>query len=144
SATALPARSPSDRALPVRDRVTWLRLARSEGVGPATFRDLLARYGSAAAALDALPDLARRAGRDRPPRIPTRSQAEDEIAALAKLRGGVLCLCEDEYPAPLAATDDAPPVLTWRGDPGLLAATSLDIVGARNASASGCRLAETL
>src|SRR5690606_40625871 len=88
----------SGRSLADRDRMAWLRLARSEGVGPATFRDLLARYGSAAAALDALPDLARRAGRDRQPRIPTRSQAEDELAALAKLRGGVLCLCEDEYP----------------------------------------------
>ena len=144
SVAAGPDLRPSGRSLADRDRIAWLRLARSEGVGPATFRDLLARYGSAAAALDALPDLARRAGRDRLPRIPTRSQAEDELAALAKLGGGVLCLCEDEYPAPLAAIDDAPPVLTWRGDPGLLAATSLAIVGARNASASGCRLAETL
>jgi DNA processing protein len=126
------------------DRIAWLRLARSEGVGPATFRDLIERYGSADAALDALPALARQAGRDRPPRIPSRGAAESELAAIARLGGGTLALCEPAYPAALAAIPDAPPILTWRGNLGLLASPAIAIVGARNASAGGCRLAETL
>jgi len=126
------------------ERIAWLRLARSESVGPATFRQLIERCGTAAAALDALPDLARRTGRNRPPRVPSRSRAEDEIAAIAKLGGGVLASCEPDYPIALAAIPDAPPVLTWRGDPQLLANPAIAIVGARNASAGGRRLAETL
>jgi DNA processing protein len=126
------------------DRIAWLRLARSEGVGPATFRDLIERFGSAEAALEALPALARQAGRDRPPRIPSRAQAEDELATIARLGGGTLALGEPRYPEALAAIPDAPPLLTFRGDPALLAAPAIAIVGARNASAGGCRLAGTL
>ena len=136
--------TPIPRELSDADRIAWLRLARSEGVGPATFRDLIERYGTAPASLEALPDLARRAGRDRPPRILSRAKAEDELAALAKLGGGLIASCEPAYPEALAAIADAPPVLTWRGDPSLLGQPALAIVGARNASAGGCRLAETL
>jgi DNA processing protein len=136
--------APTPRELSDADRIAWLRLARSEGVGPATFRDLIERYGTATAALEALPELARRAGRDRPPRILSRARAEDELAAVTKLGGGLIAACEPLYPEALAAIPDAPPVLTWRGDPSLLAQISIAIVGARNASAGGCRLAETL
>jgi DNA processing protein len=136
--------APTSQTLSDADRVAWLRLARSEGVGPATFRDLIERFGTAQAALEALPELARRAGRDRPPRIQSRAKAEDELAALARLGGGLIASCEPAYPEPLAAISDAPPVLTWRGDPTLLAQPAIAIVGARNASAGGCRMAETL
>ncbi len=137
-------RAATSSVLSDADRVAWLRLARSEGVGPATFRDLIERFGTAEAALAALPDLARRAGRDRPPRIQSRARAEDELASLAKLGGGIVASCEPAYPEALAAISDAPPILTWRGDPGLLARPAIAIVGARNASAGGCRIAGTL
>lgn len=136
--------APTLRELSDIDRIAWLRLARSEGVGPATFRDLIERYGTATEALEALPELARRAGRDRPPRILSRARAEDELATVAKLGGGLIAACEPAFPEALAAISDAPPVLTWRGDRSLLAHPSIAIVGARNASASGCRLAEML
>jgi len=136
--------TPAPCELSDADRVAWLRLARSDGVGPATFRDLIERFGTAPAALEALPDLARRAGRDRPPLILSRAKAEDELAALSKLGGGLIALCEPAYPEALAAIPDAPPVLTWRGDPSLMTLSAIAVVGARNASAGGCRLAETL
>jgi len=124
-----------------RDR---LRLIRSENVGPVTFRQLLTRFGSAAAALDALPDLARRGGRRGGLRLCSADAAMREMAALAKLGGRHLILGEPEYPAPLAAIADAPPALSVLGHVGMLARVTIGVVGARNASTNGRRLAESL
>lgn len=77
-------------------RLDWLRLIRTEGVGPRTFRRLVNRFGGAAAALEALPDLAGRQGRRITP--PTRSEAEAEIAALARLDGRLIATGESDYP----------------------------------------------
>ena len=126
------------------DPLDRLRLARTEGVGPVAFRRLLARFGTAGAALDALPRLARAVGRSAPPRIPSPDAARREQDRVAELGGHLLFLGEPGYPALLAQLDDAPAVLTVLGDPALLAARAVAIVGSRNASANGQRLAETL
>ncbi|MBA4336077.1 MAG: DNA-protecting protein DprA, partial [Methylobacterium sp.] len=86
-----------------RQRLDWLRLIRSESVGPRTFRSLMNRYGGAAAALEALPDLARQAGRTI--RICPQAEAEREIAALDRLGGRLLALGEGAYPPALQAID---------------------------------------
>jgi DNA processing protein len=103
-----------------------------------TFFALLRRFGSAAAAIHALPLLSR-------PVTPLgRREAEAELAAIERLGGRLLCWGEPLYPALLTAIEDAPPVLTLLGNPGLLASPIVAVVGARNASANGRRLAREL
>ncbi|HUZ12345.1 MAG TPA: DNA-processing protein DprA [Caulobacteraceae bacterium] len=127
-----------------RQRLDWLRLARTENVGPVAFQHLLRRFGSASAALEALPDLARRAGRAQGPTIPSVAQAEAEVAA-GEAQGAVLiAACEPAFPQSLAAIDPPPPVLWTLGDAALLRRRSVAVVGARIASAAGRRLARTL
>jgi DNA processing protein len=130
--------------LSAAERLDRLRLIRSENVGPVTFRQLLARFGTADTALDALPELARRGGGRRRIKLCARGPAEQEMAALEKIGGRMIALGEADYPAPLAALVDAPPVLSVLGHPHLLAQRTVAIVGARNASANGCRFAEKL
>jgi DNA processing protein len=126
------------RDLEPQERLDWLRLSRAEGVGPVTFYALLRRFGSAAAAIDALPLLSR-------PAAPVvRREAEAELAAIERLGGRLLCWGEKLYPAMLAAVEDAPPVLTVLGRPDLLLPPIVAVVGARNASANGRRLAREL
>jgi DNA processing protein len=120
-----------------------LRLARTETVGPITYRRLLARFGSAAAALAALPGLARAGGRDALP-VPSRDEAGREIDRTARLGGAMLFLDAPGYPPLLATLEDAPPVIAVLGDPAVLSARSVAIVGGRNASANGQRFAELL
>ncbi|MQP64837.1 DNA-protecting protein DprA [Niveispirillum sp. SYP-B3756] len=127
-----------------QDRMDWLRLIRTENVGPITFARLLERFGTAAAALAALPDLARKGGRQQPLRIPPKAEIERELAALEKRGARLICKGEAEYPRPLANVDDAPPVLTVLGFPALLARPCVGIVGARNASIVGRKMAEKL
>ncbi|OZA92452.1 MAG: DNA processing protein DprA [Rhizobiales bacterium 39-66-18] len=98
-----------------RQRADWLRLIRTEQVGPRTFRALINQFGGAAAALEALPTLARKGGRLIPPRVPTLAEAEDEIAALARIGGRLVAMGEADYPHPLQEIDDAPPLLCVRG-----------------------------
>src|SRR5438477_3603895 len=137
----------AERALTARDlepqeRLDWLRLSRSEGVGPVTFYALLRRFGSVASALEALPRLSR------PAVAMSRRDAEKELAAVERLGGRLVCWGEPLYPSALAAVDDAPPVLTVLGRaemlPRLLLAPIVAVVGARNASANGRRLAREL
>lgn len=97
-------------ALTDRQRLDWLRLIRSESVGPRTFRALMNRFGGAAAALEALPDLARQSGRTL--RLCTPAEAEREFAALQQQGGRLIALGEAAYPKPLQAIDSAPPC--WR------------------------------
>jgi DNA processing protein len=132
------------RTLTDDERLSWLRLSRSENVGPITFKQLLARFGTAEAALAALPGLARRGGRARPIRLPSIMAAEDEMAEIKAVGARLLALCEADYPAALAAIDDAPPLICVLGDESLLGRPAIAIVGARNASANGQRLARQL
>ncbi|MDP3258514.1 DNA-processing protein DprA [Bosea sp. (in: a-proteobacteria)] len=125
-----------------RQRLDWLRLIRSESVGPRTFRSLMNRYGGAAAALDALPDLARQAGRTI--RICPQSEAEREIAALDRLGGRLLALGEGAYPPALQAIDTAPPLIAVLGRSDVLLRPCVAIVGSRNASAAGLKVTARL
>lgn len=118
------------------ERLSWLRLSRAQNVGPVTFANLIARFGSAAVALDALPAMAKRGGREEM-RIPSEADARREIAALQKLGGHMICSIETGYPQGLAALDAPPPVLFVLGNRDLLDREMVAIVGARNASALG-------
>lgn len=125
------------------DLVDRLRLVRTPGIGPVTFRQLMRRFGSARAALDAVPDLARRGG-GKAPRLCEKAEAEREIARTEKLGARYLALGQGLYPRSLAEMEDAPPLLIVKGNPGLLDRTAVAIVGARNASAAACRFARGL
>ncbi|MFD1331622.1 DNA-processing protein DprA, partial [Methylopila musalis] len=116
-------------------RVAWLRLIRSENVGPRTFRDLVNHFGGAQAALDAVPDLARRGGRAI--RVASVAEAEDELAACERRGARVVALGEPDYPALLASIEGAPPLITIAGAAEALNRPTVGIVGARNASSSG-------
>ena len=120
-----------------------LRLARTEGVGPLTFKRLLARHGSALEALAALPSLAASAGRENFAIHPEQA-ATRELAALHRHGGQLLCLGDPLYPKLLALLPDPPPVLSVHGDVLTLSGRSVALVGARNASANGMRVAEAL
>ena len=125
------------------DRVDRLRLIRSANIGPVTYVQLLARFGSASAALAALPELAARGG-GRAPRIAPLAVVEAEMARVAALGARYLFLGQGLYPPALAATDSAPPALIVRGDLTRLGWPALAIVGARNASAVGRRFARDI
>jgi len=136
--------STAARHLNPDERLDWLRLIRTENVGPLTFHQLLQRFGSAAAALEELPRAAERGGRRRPIAVATRSAAERELAALAKVGGRLIAWGEPEYPTALAALEDAPPLISVKGDVALLERRAVAIVGARNASANGRRFAREI
>ena len=123
-------------------RTAWLRLVRSDNVGPVTFRQLVNRFGSVEASLDALPALMRGAGR--PFRITSQAQAEDEIAALDRLNARVVAMGEADYPEHLTHIPAAPPLLTIAGGQDLDWHRTVAIVGARNASAAGAKMARLL
>jgi DNA processing protein len=127
----------------IEDLVDRLRLLRTPGIGPVTFRQLLRRFGSASAALEAVPELARRGG-GKAPVLRTREEAEREIARVEKLGARYLALGQGLYPRLLAELEDAPPLLIARGRVGLLDRAAVAIVGARNASAAACRFARGL
>lgn len=131
------------RALSDAERRAWLRLARTPNVGPVTFAQLIARFGTAHAALDALPRLVRRGGGDKA-RIPPTDDVNRESDALAKLGGHLLASCEPQFPRGLAAADPAPPIIAVLGHINVLQREIVGIVGARNASALGRKLAGTL
>ncbi len=126
------------------ERLDWLRLIRSENVGPVTFFELMRHFGSAGDALQALPDLARRGGRRGSPRIGSRAAAEREVDALRAVGARFVALGEPGYPRPLAAIADPPPLLSMIGHDHLLNKRIVAIVGARNASASGNRFARRI
>ena len=130
------------RTLTETERLDWLRLYRSERIGPASFFRLIERFGSPGRALEALPELARRGGADGI-RICSRTSAEREIHALERLGGRLIASIEAEFPAALRPLESTP-LLTLRGNPRLLAGPAVAIVGARNASTVGRRIARQL
>lgn len=125
------------------DLLARIRLIRSGSIGPVTYRQLIARFGGAQAALDAIPDLARRGG-GKPPRLFRLDEAERERAKVDKLGARYLVFGEGLYPSLLAQLDDAPPLLIAKGNLNLLDKPAVAIVGARNASAAACRFARSL
>ena len=125
------------------DQFDRLRLIRSPNIGPVTYRQLIERFGTAAAALEALPDLAMRGGGSKSVIVDLRA-VEQEIAAAEKSGARYLFLGDVDYPELLTHLDNAPPALLVRGNVGLLHRAPVAIVGARNASAGACRFARTL
>lgn len=117
----------------------WLRLIRSENVGPVTFHSILRYYGSAAKAVDALPAMAKRTGARRNIKLATKDVAEREWSALLKAGAELIAWGEPSYPLRLMQLDDAPPLLAAKGNPDVTEAPGIAIVGARNSSAIGQR-----
>ncbi len=125
-------------------RLACLRLIRSENVGPVTFRALINHFGGAQAALDALPEVARQGGRKRPVRVCPRDVAEAELDAAAACGSRPLFTIEPGYPALLAQVDVPPPLLYVKGRLELLNWQAIAIVGSRDASAGGRKIARDL
>ncbi len=120
-----------------------LRLIRSENIGPVTYRHLMGRFGSAARALAAIPELAARGG-GRSPRLADAQQIHSEIAAIRKLGARMLFLGDSAYPGLLGELGNAPTLLLWQGRLELIERPMVAMVGARNASAAGCRFGQNL
>src|SRR3984957_19611181 len=135
---------PANVHLTDAERIDWLRLIRSDHVGPLTFRSLLKHFGSARTALERLPDLARRGGADRPGRICSEEDARAELAAGRRLGVHLVAPGEDGYPPRLATLDDAPPLLGVRGVRDVLMRPIIAVVGSRNASGAGLKFAGSL
>lgn len=127
-----------------RQRIAWLRLIRTENVGPATFHDLINRFGSAETALEALPELAASTGIRRLPRIPPAAAAEAEIETARSAGAVLVAICEPDYPSMLKRMDQPPPVVAVKGDAGVFGKLPVAIVGARNASLAGMKMARLL
>ncbi|WP_182087034.1 DNA-processing protein DprA [Aureimonas sp. ME7] len=122
------------------DRRAALRLIRSENVGPATYRSLLSRFGTARAALDALPDLAARGGSKRRISVASAPSIEAELAAAERMGARFIVAGERDYPAILRSTEAAPPVLAVMGDGAILQKPAVAIVGSRSATAAGSKI----
>lgn len=125
-------------------RLSWLRLIRSENVGPATFRDLIAHCGSAADALEMLPELVRRGGAGRPVRIASLAEAERELQAAARMGAAFVGIGEPDYPPYLRQCDNPPPLVAVKGNRDVFRLPPVAIVGARNASLVGIKFARTI
>ncbi len=132
------------RDLSEQEQLNWLRLIRTDSIGPITFYQLIERFGSASDALKALPELAKRGGRKKPLVAPSERDVAKEYKALQKLGGRLVCAADADYPLALTATDDAPPVLSVIGDVSMLNTSCVAIVGARNASLNGRKMASKL
>jgi DNA processing protein len=133
---------PGGRVLDRPERIAWLRLIRTDNIGSQTFRQLLRREGSAAAAIEALPALTRRLGFA--PRIPPAAEAEDELGALETTGARMVADCEPDYPALLRHASGAPPLLSMLGGAELDTQRTIGMVGARNASTAGQKLTRVL
>ncbi|WP_297016077.1 DNA-processing protein DprA [Thalassospira sp.] len=138
----------SDTQHPIRlaqsERLARMRLARSANVGPVTFRKLIERFGSARNAIDALPDIIARTGGKRQIVLATREDTIAEIDQGRACDAKPVIIGDPEYPAMLAAIEDAPPYFYALGRVELLTRPTIGIVGARNASANGCGFARRL
>lgn len=122
-------------------QLDWLQLIRTESVGPATFWSLIARYKTAADALDVLPKRARIAGRGEPLKLADRGLCAEELEKIDAFGGRLLLAGDDDYPEMLASLPDRPPALIVKGDAALFKRRAVAIIGARNASTPGRKLA---
>ncbi len=127
--------------LSATEKLCWLRLSRSENVGPITFNKLLDRFGTAEESLKGLPSLAKRGGNKSFTPFPA-DAAKHEMEQIEKSGAQLIARCEKNYPHYLAEIEDAPPVITVLGNTALLSKPGLGVVGARNASLSGRKIAE--
>lgn len=128
-------------ALSDRQRLNWLRLIRSDNVGPATFRDLINHFGSAETAISQIPELSRRGGSARAIRVASIDEAERELEAAQRIGAQFVGIGEPDYPPALRRIDGAPPLIAAIGDLALATQVAVGMVGARNASVSGAKMA---
>ncbi|MCO5157324.1 MAG: DNA-processing protein DprA [Aquamicrobium sp.] len=136
--------APAGPTLNDRQRLNWLRLIRTENVGPASFRGLINRFGSAEAALAVLPELALAGGARRRSRIPSEAEAEQEMETARRFGARFAAIGEPDYPPMLRCMELPPPLIAVKGDAALFQPPAAAIVGARNASAAGTRMARML
>lgn len=136
---------PAIKPINDNERIDWLRLIRTQNIGPITFYKLLERFGNAADAIRHAPDLAKRAGSKNVLNIVPREIAEKEIHVLAKLGGFMLASCETDYPSHLREIEDAPPIISVKGQRSALNSKRMvAMVGSRNASINGKQFAERI
>ena len=136
-------RTRGTRLLNDQQRLDWLRLIRSDNVGPATFRELVNHFGDPTAALEALPDLSRRGGRKSITVCPL-DKAQDELEQALRWGASLVALREPTYPPWLARADAAPPLVYIKGNTDLLDHPIVAIVGSRNGSAVGQKFTRML
>jgi DNA processing protein len=125
-----------------RQRRDWLRLIRTDSIGPRTFRTLINRYGGAGAALEVLPEISARAGK--PVILADLGEIEREIEAASRMGARFIALGERDYPLSMQAIDSAPPIISLRGNADALNGSCVGIVGSRNASAAGLKFTQNL
>ena len=125
-------------------KISWLQLLRSENVGPATFRDLIMNCGSAQNALEMLPDMVRQGGRRRPISIATKESAVAELEQAQKIGARIIGMGEPDYPYYLLNSPAPPPLITILGNCSIFKHVGVGIVGSRNASVIGARMAQKL
>ena len=126
-------------ALTEKQRIAWLRLIRSDNVGPSTFRDLINHYGSAEAALAMLPELSQRGGSTRAVRIADERDAVRELEAVHRFGARFVGIGEPDYPPALREIDGAPPLLAVKGNISTATRPAIGVVGSRNSSISGAK-----
>jgi DNA processing protein len=127
-----------------RQRLSWLRLIRTPNVGAATFRDLINRFGSAETALEMLPELMVSGGARKVVRIPTVAEAEAELETARRAGARFVGIGEADYPPLMKSMDHPPPLLAVKGEGAVFRLPAVAIVGARNASLAGIKMARTL
>jgi DNA processing protein len=135
---------PAAPALSDRQRLSWLRLIRTENVGPATFRDLINRFGSADNAIAMLPELTLSGGGMRTVRIPSPAEAEAEMELADRAGARFVAIGEADYPPMLRRMELPPPLVAIKGEAAVFSLPPVAIVGARNASLAGIRMAQSL
>ena len=131
-------------SLSTAERLDWLRLSRSENIGPASFRLLIDRFGTAGAALEALPDLSRRGGLNRSIRIYGRDEAERDLERADEFGARFVGRDEPDYPPLLRHIEHAPPLICLKGRTDLFAKPAIAVIGTRMASALGRKFAREL
>jgi DNA processing protein len=136
--------APAAPRLSDRQRLSWLRLIRTDNVGPATFRDLINRFGSADNAIAMLPELTLSGGGMRPVRVPSPAEAEAEMELAARAGARFVAIGEADYPPMLRRMDLPPPLVAIKGEAAVFTVPPVAIVGARNASLAGIRMAQSL
>ncbi|PWK69835.1 DNA-processing protein DprA [Aminobacter sp. AP02] len=127
-----------------RQRLHWLRLIRTPNVGPASFRGLIERFGSAESAIEMLPELMMAGGGNRQARVPSVAEAEAEMELARKFGARFVALGEHDYPQALKRIDNPPPLLAVKGSSDVFGLPPVAIVGARNASLAGIKMARLL
>lgn len=132
------------RPLPADEKLAWLRLIRTENVGPITFYRLLDHFGDAATALAALPEMAQRGGLGKTIKVCAKAAARREMETLAALGAKLIARGEPDYPPLLAHVEDAPPLISCKGHVQLLGKKAIALVGARNASVNGRNFARKI